>query len=130
MTDTKEHGANKGDSLEGRVFRPCSFVELAEAITLAFDYRGDVTLELLSGEILNCYLFNREPSGGDPCVEVFTANEAAPRVIPYSQISAISFTGQDTASGKSWETWVAKKESQRLAEAAQIAEDARARGHL
>lgn len=51
-------------------------------------------------------------------------------MISYKQISSISFTGQDTASGKSWEAWVAKKESQRLAEALQIAEDARARGHL
>ncbi|GKS57306.1 hypothetical protein YTPLAS18_08330 [Nitrospira sp.] len=130
MTDTKAHGASKDDSPEGRVFRPGSFTELAEAVDVAFDYRGDVTLELSSGEILSCYLFNREPSGGDSCVEVFTENEAAPRVISYKQISSISFTGQDTASGKSWEAWVAKKESQRLAEALQIAEDARARGHL
>ena len=112
------------------MFRPHSFTDLAEAVDLAFDYRGDVTLELASGETLSCYLFNRERSGGEPCIEVFMANEAAARVIPYSQISAISFTGQDTASGKSWEAWVSKKESQRFAEAAQIAEEARARGHL
>ena len=49
MTDTKNHTV-VGGSLEGRVFRPSSAAELAEAVELAFDYRGDVTLVLTSGE--------------------------------------------------------------------------------
>ena len=52
------------------------------------------------------------------------------KVVSYEEIVAISFTGEDTASGKSWEAWVAKKESQRKAEAEQVAHAARARGHL
>ena len=48
MTDTKNHTATASGSLEGRVFRPTSQQDLAEAIELAFDYRGDVTLELTS----------------------------------------------------------------------------------
>ncbi|MCZ6780213.1 MAG: hypothetical protein O7C73_01055 [Nitrospirae bacterium] len=43
---------------------------------------------------------------------------------------SIAFTGEDTASGKSWEAWAAKKESERCAEAQKVAEAASARGHL
>ena len=130
MIDSNAHGTGSGGSLEGRVFRPTSFPDLAEAIEFAFDYRGDVTLELSSGESLRCYLFNRHQDKPEPSIEVFPETSPMARVILYREIASIAFTGQDTASGKSWEAWVAKKESQRRAEAVQIAEAARARGHL
>ena len=51
MTDTKNHTSGNGaGSLEGRIFQPASPAELAEAIELAFDYRGDVTIGLRTGE--------------------------------------------------------------------------------
>ena len=50
MTDTKNHIAGIAGSLEGRVFTPNSTAEITEAVELAFDYRGDVTLTLRSGE--------------------------------------------------------------------------------
>ncbi|HSA61293.1 MAG TPA: hypothetical protein VLE03_03565 [Nitrospiraceae bacterium] len=131
MTDTKSHTAGGADgSLEGRVFTPASFNELAEAVELAFDYRGDVTLALQSGESVVGYLFNREAAGSDSYIELFPADNPAPRRIPYGAIATIAFTGEDTANGKSWETWISKKESERRAEAARVAADAEARGHL
>ena len=129
MTDTKNHAVG-GGSLGGRVFRPASAAEIAEAVELAFDYRGDVTLELVSGEALVGYLFNRQADGASPYVEVFPADNPAPRTIPYSAIAAIAFTGEDTANGKSWEAWASKKESERRAEAERVEADARARGYL
>jgi hypothetical protein len=129
MTDTKNHTAPGAGSLEGRVFRPASREELAEAVELAFDYRGDVTLELKSGEVLIGYLFNRD-AGPDPWIDVFPADAPTPRRIAYRDVASISFTGEDTANGKSWEAWVSKKESERRAEAAQVESDARTRGHL
>ena len=60
MTDTKNHTAALTGSLEGRIFKPGSPVETAEAVELAFDYRGDVTLSLQSGESVTGYLFNRQ----------------------------------------------------------------------
>ena len=36
--------------------------ELAEAVEEAFDYRGDVTIELKTGERLEGYIFDREPA--------------------------------------------------------------------
>jgi hypothetical protein len=130
MTDTKNHTSAAGGSLEGRVFRPASHKELAEAVELAFDYRGDVTVALTSGESVAGYLFNRDAAASSPWIELFPADNPAPRRIAYSQIASLAFTGADTANGKSWETWVSKKESERRAEAAVVEADARTRGHL
>ena len=112
------------------MFRPASHKELAEAVELAFDYRGDVTVVLTSGESVVGYLFNREAGDSNSWIELFPADNPAPRRIPDAQIQSIAFTGEDTASGKSWETWVSKKESERRAEAARVEADARTRGHL
>lgn len=132
MTDTKNHSAgNAPVSLEGHVFRPASPGEVAEAVEWAFDYRGDVTLSLKSGEAVTGYLFNRERKGPDPYIELFPADRPdARQIIRYSEIASIAFTGEDTANGKSWEAWVSKKESERKAEAERVAAAARARGHL
>lgn len=130
MTDATAQDADHAGSLEGRVFRPTSAAELAEAVDLAFDYRGDVTLELVSGDTVAGYLFNRHPKGECPSVEFFQEDESAPRAIAYSAIVSIAFSGEDTASGKSWEAWVSKKESERRAEAQRVEEDARSRGLL
>jgi hypothetical protein len=130
MTDTKNHTAGSAGSLEGRVFRPSSRAELVEAIELAFDYRGDVTLELTSGESVVGYLFNREVAGPDPWIELFPSDNPAPLKIAYATIASLAFTGEDTANGKSWEAWVSKKESERQAEAARVEADARTRGYL
>ncbi|HTL60330.1 MAG TPA: hypothetical protein VL261_01685 [Nitrospira sp.] len=130
MTDTKNHTSTAPDSLEGRRFRPASPAELAEAVEFAFDYRGDVTVELTSGEPVVGYLFNRDAGNATPWIELFPADDPAPRKIPYADIVSIAFTGEDTANGKSWEAWVSKKESERRAEAAQVEADARTRGHL
>ena len=89
-----------------------------------------MTLELLSGEQVTGYLFNRSVIGGGSSVELFVAGSGTVRVIPYTEIQSITFSGEDTANGKSWETWVAKKESERLVEADQVKADAKARGYL
>ena len=131
MTDTKNQSDGRvAGSPEGRVFQPATFAELAEAVELAFDYRGDVTVSLTSGESLSGYLFNRQVSGTDSSLEVFPSDSSQARHIRYDQISTIAFTGEDTATGKSWETWIAKKDSERRVEVDRVAADARARGIL
>lgn len=130
MTDTKNHAAALTGSLEGRIFKPATPAETAEAIELAFDYRGDVTLTLKSGESVTGYLFNRQVVAGGSYLELFPSDSQDPRRIPYHDIVTIAFTGEDTANGKSWETWVSKKESERRAEAAKIEETARTQGYL
>ena len=129
MTDDK-YRAPESMTLEGRVFRPATLAELAEAVEQAFDYRGDVTLDLTSGIKIEGYVFNRYPSSPRPFLQLFPKQGSGTIEIPYADVTAITFTGKDTASGKSWEAWVAKKESQRRVEAAQSEAAAKARGHL
>lgn len=129
MTDAKYHAPETG-SLEGRVFRPTSLQELSEAIEQAFDYRGDVTVELKSGSQVVGYLFNRTATGEQPTIEIFPATGSGTLTIPFSEVAAIAFTGEDTATGKSWEAWIAKKESERRQDVDRAAAEADARGHL
>ena len=129
MTDDK-YRAPEGMTLEGSVFRPATANELAEAVELAFDYRGDVTLQLQSGETIEGYLFNRESTGVRPSVQIYLKGREGIRQVPYAEVATIAFTGKDTAFGQSWEAWVAKKSSQRRAEADEAAAAAKARGHL
>lgn len=129
MTDAKHHAPEAG-SLEGRTFRPTSFPELSEAIELAFDYRGDITVELKSGERVTGYLFNRTATGEQPTLELFPATSSGTLTIPFSEVVAIAFTGEDTATGKSWEAWITKKESERQKEIDRVTADAKSRGHL
>ncbi len=128
MTDSKYH-TPEHTQVEGKVFRPATPAELAEAVELAFDYRGDVTLALKSGEQVVGYIFNRVAAGPKPLLELFPPSGGQRKVL-YAEIASIAFSGEDTASGKSWEAWATKKESERRAESERAEADARARGHL
>src|SRR5512138_2115352 len=97
MTDTKNHSSSVSGSLEGRVFTPVTEQERAEAIELAFDYRGDVTIGLTTGETMIGFLFNRHAKGEHPSIEFFPEDDPAPRTIAYASIASIAFTGEDTA---------------------------------
>jgi hypothetical protein len=61
---------------------------------------------------------------------VFPSDSSQARHIRYDQIAAIAFTGEDTATGKSWETWIAKKDSERRAEVQRVTADTQTRGNL
>ena len=102
MTDTKNHSEGSGaGSLEGRTFRPASLAEVGEVIELAFDYRGDVTIELKSGVRLEGYVFNRHAAVPSPSLELFPKDAPGILHILFTDIQSIAFTGEDTASGKS-----------------------------
>ena len=127
---TPHHFPSDPATLEGRVFRPASYADLVEAVEQAFDYRGDVSLELRTGRTVEGYVANRDATAAHPFLHLYPNDGSGLQVIPYADVTSISFTGKDTASGKSWETWVAKKEAQRRAETEQASAEARARGHL
>jgi hypothetical protein len=115
-------------SLEGATLFLCNDQERIEALDKAFDYRGDVTLDLANGEKVEGFLFNRDAATAQ--AELFIKGSDEPRVIPYADIVAIAFTGKDPASGKSWQDWVTKKHSERKAEAEKIAADLKEKGYL
>jgi hypothetical protein len=117
-------------STKGLTYRPATPEQVSRIIEDAFHYRGDVTLDLQSGERIEGYIFNRNPNAEPPYLQIFIEGRSAPRHIPYSEILAVSFSGENTASGKDWEEWIKKKESERQAESARVEAAARARGHL
>lgn len=90
---------------------------LAEVIDAAFDYRGDVTLVLESGEQVIGFLANRQRETADAYVELLPADGGAKRRIAYGELRGVVFSGRDPASGKSWETWVKTYEAKKAARA-------------
>jgi len=98
------------ESLQGWVPPLAAECELRAALEQAFDYRGDVTITLKSGETIIGYVFDRRPgkSLADSFVRVLPQESQQKRDIAYADIAALAFTGRDTAAGKSWEAWVKK----------------------
>jgi hypothetical protein len=117
-------------SSEHLMIRPETPAELFRVIEEAFHFRGDVALHLQSGECVEGYLFNRDVGAERPHLEMYIKGRSVPRPILYSDVVAVRFSGEDTASGKDWEAWAKKKESERRDEALLAEAAARARGHL
>jgi hypothetical protein len=94
--------------LEGWVPELATDEDLREALEKAFDYRGDVTLTLKSGQRIEAYIFNRQTGStlADSYVQYFTPNAGDKRKISYSEIARLEFSGKDRAAGKHWEDWV------------------------
>ena len=97
-------------SLEHTAIVPQTEAELCHAIDLAFDYRGDVTLDMKSGESVVGYLYARRSDVKDPFVELYLDGRPEKCEVLYKDIAAIHFSGEDTAVGKSWEAWLKKKQ--------------------
>ncbi|MBK8278360.1 MAG: hypothetical protein IPK92_21715 [Nitrospira sp.] len=94
MTDTKNHIAVSACSLEGRVFAPHSAAETAEAVELAFDYRGDVTVVLRSGESVAGYIYNRHISADDSYLELFQLTSRIPDGFPTTRLPRLRSLGR------------------------------------
>jgi hypothetical protein len=103
--------------LQGRVWAAASDEELREGLEKAFDYRGDVTITLKSGDSVEGYIFDRKTGSSlaDSMVRLFPKNEPRKLSIPYADIQGLAFTGRDTAAGKSWEAWLKKYWEKKLA---------------
>lgn len=100
-------------SLEGWDPGPLAGDALAEVIERAFDYRGDVTLVLDDGRLLEGYLFNRARDRREPFVQLFERESGGAATVPYARIRAVRFTGKDTAAGNSYAAWMRLKQSTR-----------------
>lgn len=109
--DEMEHAAGRErEVLEGWIPELATDSEVRDALEKAFDYRGDVTLTLKDGARLEGYLFDRRPG---PTLQTSLAriipNKDKTRVsVAYSDIAALTFSGRDTAAGKTFEAWVKK----------------------
>ena len=100
------------ENLEGWIPELASESETRDALEKAFDYRGDVTLTLRSGEVVEGYIYDRRQGRAltDSLVRVMPSKgeDRGRRSIPYSEIAAVNFSGRDTAAGKTFDAWVKK----------------------
>ncbi|HZP04777.1 MAG TPA: hypothetical protein VFB43_07750 [Terracidiphilus sp.] len=96
------------EELEGWVPELANEDELRAALEKAFDYRGDVSITLKSGEKIEAYIFNRHTGAtlADSWVQYFTPKADGKRKLSYSEIARLEFSGKDRAAGKHWEDWV------------------------
>ena len=105
------------EQLEGWIPELATDEEKRLAFEKAFDYRGDVTLTLHNGEVLNGYVFDRRLGAtlAESVVRVIPATARTKVAVRYSEIAALQFTGRDTAAGKSFEAWVKKYKEKKAA---------------
>jgi len=86
---------------------------LRNAIDLALDYRGDVTITRRStGEALEGYIFDRTDGSA---IRIIPRDRDERITIPFDEIARMEFSGKDTAAGKSFETWMKKYVEKKLA---------------
>ena len=69
---------------------------------MAFDYRGDVTLTLEDGDDVEGYVTNLR---GD-AVELWRRGTTQVLSLPSARIRGVVLSGRDTASGRSYQTWL------------------------
>ena len=105
------------ENLEGWIPEFASDEEIRAALEKAFDYRGDVTMTLKSGERIEAYIFNRQSGArlAESFVQYFTPGANNKRKVSYAEIARLEFTGKDRAAGKHWEDWVKKYNERKAA---------------
>ncbi len=104
-------------NLEGWIPELAGEEDVRQALEKAFDYRGDVTLTLKSGERIEAYIFNRQTGAtlADSYVQYFTPGANDKRRVSYAEIARLEFSGKDRAAGKHWEAWVEKYNERKAA---------------
>ena len=125
MSDQRIPGPNEMDeqlgfeheNLEGWIPSLASEEEVRTALEKAFDYRGDVTLTLNSGEKIEGYVYDRKTASSlsESLIRMLPKDKPGRMNIPYSDIAAVAFTGKDTAAGKSFDAWVKKYNEKKAA---------------
>ncbi len=88
-----------------------------DALEKAFDYRGDVTLNLRNGGVVSGYIFDRSKGQtlADSHVRILPSDGSARQTVGYDQIAQIAFSDRDPAAGKSFDTWVKRYVEKKLA---------------
>jgi hypothetical protein len=96
------------EALEGWIPELATEQDLSAALEKAFDYRGDVTITLKSGERIEAFIFNRQTGAtlAGSWVMYFTPKAPEKRKLSYADIARLEFSGKDRAAGKHWEDWV------------------------
>lgn len=117
--ETKSHVefSQASQTLQGLVASREDEMALLDALEKAFDYRGDITLDLTDGSRLTGYLFDRRSGAtlASSSVRLLREGSDDKIVVTCDRIARIEFSGKDTAAGKSFETWLKKYVEKKLA---------------
>jgi hypothetical protein len=82
---------------------------IRDALEKAFDYRGDITIGLRDGSVVEGFVFDRRSNGPgleDCIVRVIARKDGSRLVVRYSDVARVEFSGRDAADGKSFQLWV------------------------
>lgn len=102
---------------QGRVVDAADREQLDQALQIALDYRGDVTIARRDGDDVTGYLFDRQANapGRPPAIRMLCSAGGEKVVIPIEQITRLTFSGRDTAAGRSFDTWMRKYVEKKIA---------------
>src|ERR1700692_896932 len=106
------------EMLEGWVPALATDADVRDALEKAFDYRGDLTILLKDGGKIEGYVFDRKrktPAWEDCIVRIMPRDRLEKIAVRYSDVAALSFSGRDTAAGKSFAAWVKKYKDKKAA---------------
>ena len=111
------------EGLQGWIPELANEDDLREALEKAFDYRGDVTITRKDGTSIEGYIFDRVTGVtlSNSFVRLLPKDSNRRTKIAYADIAALSFSGRDTAAGKSWEAWMKKYAEKKAAGETNIA---------
>ncbi len=93
--------------------------KLRQAIEMAVDYRGDVTITRRStGESIIGFAFDRKlgTSLRNSTIRIIPRGDGPRITLSVDDIAEVRFTGRDTAAGKSFEQWAKTYLRKKLAE--------------
>lgn len=126
--ETKQQFESHVAIAQGSVISSANPEALRRALDEAFDYRGDITLHLRDGRTIDGYLFDRRSGSTleSSTVRLIESRSTASggeekTTVAYSDIASLTFSGKDTAAGKTWENWLRRYAEKKLkGEAADI----------
>jgi hopanoid biosynthesis associated radical SAM protein HpnH len=113
---TAEPGASDVDAAgeleeEGSPTQGWSAPASPAALRVAFEYRGDVTLLLDDDSRVEGYVANLSPE----VLRLWRRGETSTVEVPRQRVKNVELTGRDTASGRSWQTWLKNQQAQEAA---------------
>lgn len=105
------------EELQGWVPTLASDEEVRDALEKAFDYRGDITITRKDGSTVEGYIFDRRTGAtlAASQVRMLLPGTSQKISLAYSDIAGLTFSGRDTAAGKSFDAWVKKYWEKRAA---------------
>lgn len=79
--------------------------DFEEGMRAAVDYRGDVSVTLKDGSVVEGFLFNFF----NRVMDLFPKNSPQKLSVSMDDVTSIVFSGKDEALGKSWEDYMKKR---------------------